>query len=508
MNNNPEENDAPIGSEAGATADIPAEGSHKTSRSDELSRLQEENQELQSLIHNLSVHERMFHSLFELSHDAILLLDGDIISDCNHSAVELFHFHNSELVENHIEMLLPAVAMESFQRNLRTAIEHSPQFFEQQFVRRDEQLLDCEVSVTALMLYYRQFYMVSIRDITERKQIEHSLRVRSAQLQATINSLPFDFWLNDTQNHTIMQSPGSTQLWGDQYGRHMEEVTQDESIKTAWRDSNDRALKGEVVEKEQAYTIEGQQRIYRNIVAPIWGEGKILGILGLNIDITDYKENQLRLSTALEERETLLREIHHRVKNNLQLIISMLNLQKPSIDSEKPEKSEKTEVLVNIENRINSMALIHDQLYNTTSLNRINMPDYFEKLAGSIRESYDLEQRTISIEISSVDLDLPIDKALPLGIIVNELISNSIKHAFYEVEHGEIKVTLYRVDQSHLYRLRVQDNGGGCSPESLESDGGLGLTLIQQLAMQIGGTADFDTKGGFTGIIEFQTGEL
>jgi len=81
MNNNPEENDAPIGSEAGATADIPAEGSHKTSRSDELSRLQEENQELQSLIHNLSVHERMFHSLFELSHDAILLLDGDIISD-------------------------------------------------------------------------------------------------------------------------------------------------------------------------------------------------------------------------------------------------------------------------------------------------------------------------------------------------------------------------------------------------------------------------------------------
>src|SRR6056297_3230284 len=483
MNNNPEEHDSPA----------------------ELSRLQEENQELQSLIHNLSVHERMFHSLFELSHDAILLLDDEIISDCNRSAVELFRFHQSELVQNHLEMLLPAAAMESFQRNLRTAIEHSPQFFEQQFVRRDEQLLDCEVSVTALMLYYRQFYMVSIRDITERKQIEHNLRVRSAQLQATINSLPFDFWINDTRNRTIMQNPGSTQLWGDQSGRHMEEVTQDESIKTSWRDSNDRALKGETVEKEQAYTIEGQRRIYRNIVAPIWGEGRILGILGLNIDITDYKENQLRLSTALEEQETLLREIHHRVKNNLQLIISMLNLQKPSIDS---EKSEKTEVLVNMENRINSMALIHDQLYNTTSLNRINMPDYFVKLAGSIRETYDLEQRTISIEVSSVDLDLPIDKALPLGIIVNELISNSIKHAFHGVEHGEIKVLLYRVDQSHRYRLKVEDNGGGCSPDTLESEGGLGLTLIQQLAMQIGGTVNFETKGGFTSSIDFQTGEL
>jgi two-component sensor histidine kinase len=198
------------------------------------------------------------------------------------------------------------------------------------------------------------------------------------------------------------------------------------------------------------------------------------------------------------------------VKNNLQLIISMLNLQKPSIDSEKidSEKSKKTEVLVNIENRINSMALIHDQLYNTTSLNRINMPDYFEKLVGSIRESFDLEQRTISIEVSSVDLDLPIDKALPLGIIVNELISNSIKHAFHEVDHGEIKVLLYRVDQSHRYCLKVEDNGGGCSPECLESEGGLGLTLVRQLAMQIGGTANFDTAGGFTGSIEFQTGEL
>lgn len=501
MNNNPEEDDSSIGSEpreaAKTPANIPAE----------LSRLQEENQKLQRLINNLSVHERMFHSLFELSHDATLLLDGEIISDCNRSAVELFRFHHSELVNNHLEMLLPKAAMEGFKKKLRTAVEQGPQFFEQQFVRRDEQLLDCEVSVTSLMLYYRQFYMVSIRDITERKQIEHNLRLRSAQLQATINSLPFDFWMNDIRNRTIMQSPGSTQLWGNQAGRHMEEVTQDESIKTAWRDSNERALKGEIVEKEQSYTIDGQRRIYRNIVAPIWGEGKVLGILGINIDITDYKENQQKLSTALEERETLLREIHHRVKNNLQLIISMLNLQKPSIDSEKIG-SEKTEVLVNIENRINSMALIHEQLYNSTSLNRINIADYFVKLAGSIRESYDLEQRTISIEVSSVDLDLPIDKAIPLGIIVNELISNSIKHAFHGVEHGEIKVKLYREAGSNLYSLKVEDNGGGCSPESLDSEGGLGLTLVQQLAMQIGGKADFETRDGFAGIIQFQTGAL
>lgn len=468
---------------------------------DEISRLREENQQLQNLITNISVHERMYYSLFELSHDAIFLLDGNSVADLNKTAEKVFGYARPELLQQSAEVLVPQAAHDEFLRHIYAAGDRGPQFFEYRLVKQGGDLLECEVSAAALTLHHRQFFMVNIRDITQRKATEQNLQIKSAQLQATINSLPFDFWINDTQNRTIMQNPRSKQLWGEQLGRHMEDVTSDESIKTNWRDSNQRALSGEIVEREQSYTIAGRSRIYRNIVAPVWGDHGVIGILGLNIDITDYKTTQERLTSTLEERETLLREIHHRVKNNLQLIISMLNLQKPSVDPEQ------LDAVTNIENRINSMALIHDQLYDSTSLNRINMPDYFEQLSNSICDSFDLAQRTISIDVSVIGIDLQIDTALPLGIIVNELVSNSLKHAFRKEAHGEIKIQLFEQADGNLYNLVVRDNGGGCEEERPESASGLGLTLVQQLAIQLDGTVSFDTQNGFSTTIQFPIGE-
>ncbi len=469
--------------------------------------MREENQQLQGLITNLSVHERMFHSLFELSHDAIILLDNQKIFDCNQKTEKVFDFSRQELLQSEIQRLIVPERYQAFQERLAAAVEIGPQFFELQFLCRRQERLECEVSVAALTLYHRQFYMVNIRDITIRKETEQNLRVKSAQLQATINSFPFDFWINDTQNRTLMQNPASKSLWGEQLGRHMEEVTHSDSIKEKWRQTNQRALTGEVVEGEQEYLFDSQKRIYRNIVAPVWENEQVIGILGLNIDITDYKTTQNQLCSALEERETLLREIHHRVKNNLQLIISLLNLQKPSIDTQE------LDVVVNIENRINSMALIHDQLYDSCSLNRINMPDYFEQLANSICESFDLTQRTISIDVSVINIDLPIDTALPLGIIVNELISNSLKHAFEHTEHGEIRVLLSHDPEEYQYHLLVKDNGSGCDPRLFDAASGLGTTLVEQLAIQVGGTVLFNSEGkaksedGFSAEINFPIGE-
>lgn len=469
------------------------------SNSDELSRLREENQQLQGLITNLSVHERMFHSLFELSHDAIVLLDGRAVFDANQRAEGVLGFTRQELLRTEVQILIRPDKYQLFQDRLAAAVEIGPQFFELQLVCSDRREIECEVSVAALTLYHRQFFMVNIRDITIRKATEQNLRVKSAQLQATINSFPFDFWINDTQNRTIMQNPASRGLWGEQLGRHMEEVTDNNSIKERWRHTNSRALKGEIVEEEHEYFVDGRKRIFRNIVAPVWEDEQVIGILGLNIDITDYKTTQHQLRTALEDRETLLREIHHRVKNNLQLIISLLNLQKPSIEAEKMD------VVVNIENRINSMALIHDQLYDSCSLSRINMPDYFDQLASSICESFDLVQRTISIDVSVINIDLPIDTALPLGIIVNELISNSLKHAFAGIEHGEIRVLLSHDPEEYQYKLIVKDNGRGCDQAEFGKAAGLGITLVEQLAIQIGGTVSFTTQDKAKGEDGFST---
>ena len=487
--------------------------SQRNSKTGELNRLREENRQLQYLITNLSVHERMFHSLFELSHDGIILLDDEVVFDCNANALDLFRFSSSELLQQQMHKIILTESIAEFRRNLNAAVKEGPQFFEFQFISKEGALLDCEVSVAAFMLYHRQFFMVSIRDITDRKKTEDNLRIKTAQLQATINSFPFDFWINDTQNRTLMQNPGSKLLWGNQSGSHLEEVTEDESIKAHWRETNRRALQGEVVETEQSYHIDGRQRVFRNIVAPVWEKERVIGILGLNIDITDYKTTQQQLSHALEERETLLREIHHRVKNNLQLIISMLNLQKPNIDSEK------LDVVVDIENRINSMALIHEQLYGSSTLNRIHMPTYFDQMVATIIESFQREGQSISVEVNSIEVSLPIDTALPLGIIVNELVCNSMKYAFKEIEQGEIRIELLRSADGAEYVLSVEDNGGGCEINQTESAGGLGLTLVRQLTAQIGGSVSFGSGGvsgvgrgsarasGFSAAIEFPAGE-
>jgi len=348
----------------------------------------------------------------------------------------------------------------------------------------------CRVRVAGVMSEDGPACLVCMKDLSENREIERELRTRTAQLQATLNSLPFDFWINDSENHTIMQNDHSRKLWGEQKGRHMEQVTDREEIKRKWRETNERALHGEVIEGEQVYLIDGKKRTFRNIVAPILEEGRVTGILGLNIDITGYKTTQRRLTLALEERETLLREVHHRVKNNLQLIISLLNLQKARLG-----ESELNSVR-DIEGRITTMAIIHDQLYNSDTLNRISMPDYIRNLAESVRGMFDLSFQNIDLEVSSESFTLPIEKALPIGIIINELLSNSIKHGFPGTEEGHINVLLEAGEKPLECRLTLRDDGNGCAQDHPGFTSGLGLTLVRQLTIQLQGNLSLDTAMG------------
>jgi PAS domain S-box-containing protein len=468
-------------------------------------RLREENTRYRSVMENLSIHERMFHTLFESGHDAVLLLEGQVVSDCNKRSVEVFQFRQEELLGKNILNLSPQSSNGQSREQLVEFFEETNRrgthFFEWTFRRKDGVTFPAEVSLGSFSMGSYRYYLVSIRDITFRKSIEHDLRTRTAQLQATLESIPFDFWINDTRNRTLLQNSYSKKLWGDTYGKHMESVTEDESIKEWWRESNARALEGELVEREQSYRIHGKEHIYRNIVAPVRDNGRVIGILGLNIEVTDYKQTQNRLKKTLEEREILLREIHHRVKNNLQIIVSMINLQKSSLAQGEGE------ALMEIENRISSMALIHDQLYNAENLEVIHMPDYIERLADSILSAFDLHNEGPELKLDTADIDLSLDMAIPLGIITNELLTNCIKHAFVDREWGIIGVQLSQTDetQEKAFRLVVYDNGRGMEAkgESTLREGGLGLTLVEQLIHQIYGEVEYSTENGFATIITF-----
>lgn len=204
-----------------------------------------------------------------------------------------------------------------------------------------------------------------------------------------------------------------------------------------------------------------------------------------------------RFGRLLEEKDVLLREIHHRVKNNMQVIASLLNLQSEAV----PEKRY-SEMFLEAQNRIKVMALIHEKLYRAEDRARIDFGDYVSGLANSLLSSYGVNIGSIALSIDVRDITLGVDSAIPCGLIVNELLSNALKHAFPGDRNGEVRVSMRRCAaesaERPVYELTVSDNGVGL-PGTLDirNTVSLGLRLVTSLAEhQLQGKLEKETDGG------------
>ena len=205
------------------------------------------------------------------------------------------------------------------------------------------------------------------------------------------------------------------------------------------------------------------------------------------------------LKDSLDEKEVLLKEIHHRVKNNLQIISSLLNLQSHNITDETVKGAVKEG-----QSSVKSMALIHQVLYQSVRLSKINFQDYLEQLTSFIASSFNPADKNISAEVKADNIQLDIDTAIPLGLIVNELVSNAYKYAFNKQENGEVHVEINK-DHGVGYMLRVSDNGSGL-PEGMDinNTGSLGLKLVNILTKQLQGKLKVSNKNGAVFEITFK----
>jgi two-component sensor histidine kinase len=214
------------------------------------------------------------------------------------------------------------------------------------------------------------------------------------------------------------------------------------------------------------------------------------GILGLTINflVNAIKENETKV---LKEREMLLKEIHHRVKNNLQIISSLLNLQTSSIT----DGIIKAAVLES-QNRVKTMALIHQLLYESDRFSSIDFPKYLGQLLFTLHESYKNPDKNISYDITTDEIRLDIDRAVPLGLITNELVTNAYKYAFKNIPEGRIEIGLRKIPDGR-YSLTISDNGTGL-PETFDLDhtNTLGLKLVRLLTEQIDGELEITNDGG------------
>jgi len=211
----------------------------------------------------------------------------------------------------------------------------------------------------------------------------------------------------------------------------------------------------------------------------------------LQVELAERHRIEAQIKGSLEEKEVLLKEIHHRVKNNLQVISSLLDLQASNISDQHT-----VSMFRDSQNRVNSMGLIHERLYQAEDLARIDFADYLKELTANLRYSYVRDGMEVQIDTVADSIYLDVDTSIPCGLIINELVSNSLKYAFPERKNGLIRIELNKITDSQL-ELLVRDNGIGLPEDiDLRKTTSLGLKLVHTLTRQLRGKIDVEGQGG------------
>jgi PAS domain S-box-containing protein len=230
-----------------------------------------------------------------------------------------------------------------------------------------------------------------------------------------------------------------------------------------------------------------------------WKIGEDVFFTAIIRNILKRKEAEAHISASLREKEVLLKEIHHRVKNNLQVISSLLRLQSQHVTDEKT-----LDMFRESQNRVKSMALIHEYLYQSRDMAHINFSEYIRNLTAHLFRSYGVTPDAVHLDLHVDESPLDLDTAIPCGLIITELVSNSLKHAFPEGRKGRMDVSFHAFDGGRKFELAVKDDGVGLPAGiDLEHTVSLGLRLVRTLTQQLGGRLRMETREGTQTVIEF-----
>ena len=353
------------------------------------------------------------------------------------------------------------------------------------------------------------------QDITERKQAEDELKEK-VQLYNTIgDAIPYGVWVADEAglwtfaSSSFLGMTGATteEIQGLGWLCFLPEEDR-ESTRNHWLHC---VQTGRDYKREKRF--RSSDGAYRHVLAigtPLRREdGTVLKWVGLNLDITEQKkmENELRnsekrLRTSLSEKEVLLKEVHHRVKNNMQVISSLVDLQ--AVEFQDPSiRAIFKEVIF----RVRSMAMVHEKLYQSTDLARVDFGDYTRSLLGYLWRAQGAPAHRIELKLDLGPVFLPVNEAVPCGLILNELFTNSLKHAFVGRDSGTVTVSLSNNAQGKVC-LTVQDNGIGLPPEmDIKKARTLGLRLVQMLSGQLCASLEVESDKGTKFAVAFDAPE-
>lgn len=438
----------------------------------------------------------------------ICILSEDRIIKVNEQMCRNLGYTREELTSMSVLDIDPLITKENLSKLIEDFLKYGCNHVETQHRRKDGTFFPVDITTTRINYEGNQLGVSFIQDITERKMAEDALRESEERLRLSLAAANQAFYDLDVKAGSARLSPEFPRILGfspedfpptiDFLREQIHPEDLNHAVNTYLA-----TVEGETEGFSIEYRLQTRPGGWKWVLSQGKaiehdGNGKALRVIGILADISERKKIEEQIRASLTEKTILLKEIHHRVKNNLQIISSLLDLQAEYICNEQDRI-----FLQDSQNRIRSMALIHQKLYQSESLASIDFDDYLHDLASYLLSSSAQNSARIGLKIEASDVFLKMDEAIPCGLIVCELISNSLQHAFPDGRKGEVSVSC-RLDDDCI-ALRVSDNGIGLPPGfDFTNAESLGLQLVCMLVQQLRGTIDLERDGGTSFMVRFR----
>ena len=469
-------------------------------------RLEEEKKRQQEVERALREKEEMYRAIVEGSHDAIYIYRGDNFLFFNENVSRLTGYTPDELSQLNIwELIHPEDRSRVYEyAQKRFQGQPAPTVYEARVISKDGEVHHCEFSVVMIKFQGETAVLGAVRDITPRKKMELALQESEDKFRKLAEDAQVGVYLHQDGIFRYINP-----CFARMFGYKIDEIVgrlgpvdfchPDDwplvarKIEARYRDE----------EAKAHYNFRGVRKDGSVRIMEVYGSRTTFqqrpAIIGMIMDVTAEKERERKLQASLKEKEVLLQEIHHRVKNNMQIISSLLRLQARQANN--PHFEQLIQVC---QNRIRSMALIHEKFYETSDFTKIDFNDYARRLLSYLLAIYIKDEKQITLDIGIQDVFLDINKAIPCGLLINEIVSNSLKHAFPGGKRGTISLKMRRTNHQEV-ELIIADDGVGFPPKfDLHKTTSLGLQLVKDLVRQLGGHFELIQRRGIEYRIYFQ----
>ncbi|XWN38124.1 MAG: PAS domain S-box protein [Balneola sp.] len=435
-----------------------------------------------------------FMDLYNSITDAIYLLNPlGIIIDVNDGLSRTFGYKKEEVIGQQIKFLSASGKYSEDRINsyLKRASEGESISYEGWGEKKNGEVFPTEVLMNSGSYLDEDVIIVVERDVSERLLSHQELKHRESMFSNLFHSSPIGIAQLDHHREIVNVNQSFEEIFGysekEVRGLELDKlIVPDEEYTDALELSNSEIAK---VYSGKRRTKSGDNIDVIVCAVPVIVDKRLISTYGIYVDITERKRAEEKLKSNLREKEVLLAEIHHRVKNNLAVITGLLELQALNSENEDAHK-----VLKDSQMRVNSIALVHELLYQSDDFSQVDIPNYLKDLTRIISNSLERRAIPVQIEFDLDQIELEITQAIPCGLILNEALTNSYKHAFKEQKEGKIYISFKNSESDIVYR--ISDDGVGLPENNEEDEQSLGMTLVKTLGKQLNAETNIYSDNG------------